>query len=217
MEEKTIQMRPMEAEFDKAFSKRHGLEIQRKLKATRIAVFGLGGLGSHTTFYLARMGVGYLHLIDFDRVEFDNLHRQQYRLCHVGEYKTEALASQLREINPYIQLKLESVQVNRENVLALIADSDLICEAFDDPEAKAMLVNAVLEWAPEKQIIASSGMAGLDSGNTVITRKVSKNFYLCGDGVSEGHHGNGLMAARVGICAGHQALTAVRLALELEK
>lgn len=217
MEEQKIPMRPTEAEVDQEFSKRHGAEIQKKLKAARIAVFGLGGVGSHTAFYLARMGVGYLRLIDFDRVEFSNLHRQQYRLCHVGEYKTEALAMQLREINPYIQLKLESVRVTGENVLALIEDSDLICEAFDAPEAKAMLVNTVFEWAPEKPVIASSGMAGLDSGNTVIARKVSKNFYLCGDGVSEGHHGNGLMAARVGICAGQQALTAVRLILGLEK
>lgn len=206
-----------EEEFDAALSLRHGAENQKILKRARVAVFGLGGLGSHTAFFLARMGIGSLHLIDFDRVELINLNRQQYLLSHVGQYKTEALAAQLWEINPYLNLSLDTVRVTPENAPALAADSDVICEAFDAPEEKAMLVNAVWESAPEKRIIASSGMAGFESGNTVVTRKISSHFYLCGDGVSEGHRGNGLTAARVAICAGQQALMAARLILGREE
>ena len=92
----------------------------------------------------------------------------------------------------------------------------MICEAFDNAEAKAMLVNTVLESMPEKFLVAASGMAGFDSGNAITTRKVTKRFYVCGDGKSDVADGIGLVAPRVMLCAAHQALTVIRLILGLE-
>ena len=87
----------------------------------------------------------------------------------------------------------------------------MICEAFDEPEAKAVLVNGVLETLPGKYLIAASGMAGLDSPNTIRTRRVGERFYLCGDGVSDVKEAGSLFAPRVMACAAHQAHTALRI------
>ena len=75
-------------------------------------------------------------------------------------------------------------------------------------------VNAVLERFPEKFLVAASGMAGLGSANAITTRRVSRRFYLCGDGVSDVADGLGLVASRVAVCAGHQAHMVLRLLAE---
>ena len=104
------------------------------------------------------------------------------------------------------------VRLTEDNLAPLLAEATLVCEAFDQAEAKAMLVNAVLERFPEKFLVAASGMAG--SANAIPTRRVSRRFYLCGDGVSDVADGLGLVASRVAVCAGHQAHMVLRLLAE---
>ena len=118
----------------RALCLRHTEEVQEKLSAARVAVAGLGGLGSHIAVFLARIGVGHLHLVDFDRVDLTNLNRQQYRLCHLGRYKTEALREELLELNPYLQITADCVKVDEENLKELFAGEEIICEAVDRPE-----------------------------------------------------------------------------------
>ena len=102
-------------EIYEALVERHTAAYQEKLDAGHVAIAGLGGLGSNVAFALARLGVGHLHLIDFDRVDLTNLNRQQYLLRHVGMYKTDALKEQLLQINPYLDITTDCV------VLAVIA------------------------------------------------------------------------------------------------
>lgn len=185
--------------------------IYDRLRRARVAVAGLGGLGSAIAEALARSGVGHLHLVDFDTVDATNLNRQRYRISHIGMTKPEATAMQIAEYNPFVKTLPETVKVTAENAAEIFAGDGIICEAFDIPEAKAELVNALLENCPEKTVVASSGMAGLDSPNLIRTRRVAKNFYICGDGVSQAGFGCGLMAPRVDVCAGHQATTVLRL------
>ena len=211
------QMRaPSREEMLAALEKRQGAEAVRKLQAATVAVCGLGGLGSNIAISLSRAGVGKLILIDFDCVDVTNLHRQQYKANQVGLPKPEALLSNLQEIAPYTEYETHFEKVTAENAVAMLARADVICEAFDDVEAKAMLVNTVLENMPEKFLVAASGMAGYDSGNLITTRKVTKRFYVCGDGKSDVNDGIGLVAPRVMLCAAHQALTVVRLILGAE-
>ena len=207
---------PTREEMLAALEKRQGADAVRKLQAATVAVCGLGGLGSNIAISLARAGVGKLVLVDFDCVDVTNLHRQQYKACQVGLPKPEALLANLKEIAPYTEYETHFEKVTAENVAALLANADVVCEAFDNAEAKAMLVNAVLETMPEKFLVAASGMAGFEGGNTIRTRKITDKFYLCGDGVSDVADGIGLVAPRVMLCAAHQALTAVRLILGLE-
>lgn len=194
-----------------ALNIRHGEELQNKISAARVAVCGLGGLGSNIAIALARAGVGHLHLIDFDRVDLTNLNRQQYAVGQLGQYKTDALRETLSLVSPYCDVTCDTIKVTEENLPELLKHEDYICEAFDRAEAKAMLVSGVLEHFPEKYLVAGSGLAGLGSANTIQTRRVSKRFYLCGDGTSDSSVGLGLVASRVLVCAAHEANMILRL------
>lgn len=204
-------MMPSKAEWIKALSDRHGDVLQNKISSTKVAICGLGGLGSNIAIALARAGIGKLVLIDFDRVDITNLHRQQYKASQVGMYKTEAIRENLKEINPYLETEIHTVCVKEENAKELLKECDIICEAFDDAECKAMLTNLVLEEMPDKYLVAASGMAGIGSANSIHTRKVTKRFYLCGDEISDVKDGIGLVSSRVMLCAAHQAHTVLRL------
>ena len=192
-------------EIREALVERHSEEVQSKLDEAKVAIAGLGGLGSNIAFFLTRIGVGHLHLIDFDVVDITNLNRQQYFMEHLGMYKTDALKSLLLKINPYLDIYTDCVKVTEENLKTLFRDEPIVCEAFDNPEAKAMLVNGILEHFPGKKLVSATGMAGYGSSNTIRTQKLMKNFYLCGDRETAPTYGNGLMAPRVAICAAHQA------------
>lgn len=202
-----------EQEIDALLIERHGPENHRKIKNAHVAVAGLGGLGSNVAVMLARAGVGSLHLVDFDRVEGSNLNRQIYKMKHLGMGKTEALAGEIREINPYIRLTADTVRVTEENAGKIFAGDRLICEAFDAAANKAMLVSTLLSELPEAVIVAGSGMAGFGSGNLIRTRKRMRRLYVCGDETSDIADGICLMAPRVAICAAHQANMILRLIL----
>ena len=204
-------MMPSKDEWIKALNDRHGEDLQNKISSTTVGICGLGGLGSNIAITLARAGVGKLILIDFDKVDITNLHRQQYKASQVGMYKTEALRDNLAEINPYLESEIQTVCVTEKNAKELLKDCDIICEAFDNAECKAMLTNLVLEEMPDKYIVAASGMAGMGSANSIHTRKVTKRFYLCGDEISDASDGIGLVSSRVMLCAAHQAHMVLRL------
>ena len=103
------------------------------------------------------------------------------------------------------------MRITQENAIELLEKADIICEAFDDAECKAMLVNLVLEKLPEKFLVAASGMAGLGSANTIKTRRVLKKLYICGDEESDVQTKGSLVSSRVMICAAHQAHTVLRI------
>ena len=204
-------MFPTKEEWNKALTERHGKELHRAFSSATVAVCGLGGLGSNIAIALARAGIGKLILIDFDRVDITNLHRQQYKADQIGMYKTVALAENLKEIAPYISLEIHTERITEDNALTLLQDADIICEAFDDAECKAMLTNTVLTELPDKYLVAASGMAGMGVTNSIKTRRITSRFYLCGDETSDVSDDIGLVAPRVALCAAHQALTVLRI------
>ena len=206
-------MIPTKEEIDLALEMRHTKEVQDKIRNAGVAICGLGGLGSNIAIALARCGIGYLHLMDFDEVDLTNLNRQQYRIVHLGRPKTEALKEELMSINPYLDIRTDQVKLTEENISELLKDDYYICEAFDVPEQKAMLTNFVLETMPEKYLVGASGMAGYGNNNAIVTRKILPHYYLCGDGTSEIGERFGLMAPRVMLCAAHQANQILELIL----
>ena len=189
---------------------RHGADLQQKFSSASVAVCGLGGLGSNVAISLARAGVGTLHLIDFDKVDISNLHRQQYKVSQLGMYKTEAMKQTLADIAPYCNVITHTIKLTEEN-LSLVADCDIVCECFDNAECKAMLVNGATERYPEKYIVAASGMAGLHTDNTIQTKRLGKRLYICGDRASDVDNDGTLFAPRVMLCAAHQANTVLRI------
>ena len=204
-------MIPSKNEWMDALIARHGLDLHKRFSSATVAICGLGGLGSNIAIALARAGIGKLILIDFDRVDITNLHRQQYKANQIGLHKADALAENLVEIAPYTEVKAVTEKITEENFADLLKGADVVCEAFDNAEAKAMLVNGVLEQLPNCYLVAASGMAGMDTPNTIRTRKVMGRFYLCGDETNDVADTIGLVAPRVMLCAAHQAHTVLRI------
>lgn len=207
---------PEREELESMMAARHTPDVHEKVKKGKVAIAGLGGLGSNIAIILARIGVGQLLLVDYDIVEPSNLNRQSYYISHLGMPKTIALKKQIEEINPFIRVETKDAEVTEDNVKELFCGNDIICEAFDKPEAKSLLVNTALEQLPDIKIIAASGMAGYDSSNLIRTIRPMKNLYICGDLENGAKVGRGLMAPRVQICAGHQANMVLRLVLGIE-
>ena len=207
MEEKTA--------LQQALHKGLTAEQSQRLQTAKVAIVGLGGLGSNVALWLARLGVGQLLLYDFDKVELSNLNRQYYFLEDVGQYKATALLRHLKAVNPYGNYCSRVVRLTEDNLAELLSEAHIVCEALDSPEAKALLVNGVLESFPDKYLVAASGLAGFASSASMQVRRVTPRFYLCGDGVSDMLQ-LPLCGARVGLCAAQEALTIARIILQME-
>ena len=201
---------PTREQLDAALRGRIGPALWQRFQGAKVAVCGLGGLGSHIAVALARAGVGALSLIDFDKVDLSNLNRQQYKASQIGREKPLALAENLREVNPYLRLEPHALRLTEENIPLLLQGAQVVCEAFDRPEEKALLTNTVLERLPETYLVAASGMAGLGPANAIRTRRVGSRLYLCGDGESDVQNSS-LFAPRVMLCAAHQAQAVLRI------
>lgn len=196
--------------------KRNVKGIAKKLKKAKVCILGLGGLGSNVAVLLARAGIGYLKLVDFDVVEVSNLNRQQYRISHIGIKKTEAIRTIIKEINPFVEVETLDIKVDRENISSIVEDIEIVVEAFDVAETKAMAIEELLTNG-NKILISASGMAGIGSANEIITRKIRDNFYLIGDNYSDYEEYSGIMSTRVMLCAAHQANVVLRLIVGEEK
>ena len=192
--------------------KRNLKGIAKKLKKVEVCILGLGGLGSNVAVLLARAGIGSLKLVDFDTVEASNLNRQQYRISHIGLKKTEVMKTIIKEINPFVEIDTFDIKVDRENILSVVEDIEIVVEAFDRAETKAMAIEELLT-NKNKIVVSASGMAGLGSANEIITRKIKDNFYLIGDNYSDYEECSGIMSTRVMLCAAHQANMVLRLIL----
>ena len=209
-----VDLIPTKEEWNRALSERYGENIKNRLSSAVVAICGLGGLGSNIAIALARAGVGKLILVDYDTVDITNLHRQQYKALQIGMNKTEALRDIILEISPYTELEINTVRLTEENTSSILDNADIICEAFDAAECKAMLANLVLETMPDKYLVAASGMAGFGSANTIRTRRITSRFYLCGDEQSDVRAEGSLVVSRVMLCAAHQAHTVLRILTE---
>lgn len=207
---------PSREELEALLIARHTPEVHAALKKATIGIAGAGGLGSSIATALTRAGIGQIIIADFDVVEPSNLNRQQYFIDQIGLPKVEALQANLQRINPFTIVRAEKCYLSVDNIPALFADVDVMVEAFDCPETKAMLIQLWLRQFPATPLVAASGMAGYGASNTICTRQVMNKLYLCGDGVSAVQPGTSLMAPRVGIAAHHQANTVIRLLLGID-
>jgi sulfur carrier protein ThiS adenylyltransferase len=187
-------------------------ELNRKLPSATVGIAGVGGLGSNVAVALARVGVGRLVIADFDVVQPSNLNRQHFFLDDLGEPKVMALKRTIARINPSADVQEHRTRVTLENLRELFGGCDVLVEAFDTPEAKAMIVRAFLAGhMGATPLVCGSGLAGAASSNTIKTTLLGLNVYVCGDLESRPVDGRGLMAPRVMVAAGHQANMVVRL------
>ena len=120
-----------------------GVKGQRKLEKSKVAVVGVGGLGTVSSLYLALAGVGHLRLIDQDTVETPNLHRQiLFSLDDLHYPKVEVAAERLEKLNPLVKVEPVSENVNQGNVEKLLEGMDLVVDGLDNMFTR-YLVNRV--------------------------------------------------------------------------
>ena len=131
----------------------------------------------------------------------------------IGIPKTLALQEQLEAINPYLNYETYIERVIPANAARLFAGCDVVCEAFDRADQKAILIETLLERLPDTPIVSGSGMAGYGSANAMRIERKFGRMYVCGDGTSDIADGIGLMAPRVALCAAQQATMVLRLLL----
>jgi sulfur carrier protein ThiS adenylyltransferase len=205
---------PSEEELEALMAARHTPGVHQKLKAATVGIAGLGGLGSAIAAALARVGVGKLIIADFDVVEPSNLNRQHYFVDQIGLSKTDATVSNLRKINPYVEVEAHCVKLSPDNIFPLFGKTDVMIEAFDRADQKVMLLQAFGAARPDVPFIGASGMAGYASGETIGIKKMGRNVYIVGDLETAAQPGCGLMAPRVGIAAHMQANLALRLIVD---
>jgi molybdopterin/thiamine biosynthesis adenylyltransferase/rhodanese-related sulfurtransferase len=106
---------------------------QLRLKAGSVLIVGAGGLGSPAAIYLAAAGVGRIGLIDFDRVDASNLHRQVlYGTSDVGAPKLAAARARLQDLNPEVSIETHDAALTSDNALDLFRDYDVIVDGTDN-------------------------------------------------------------------------------------
>lgn len=122
-----------------------GHEGQQRLKQARVLVIGAGGLGCPILTYLAAAGVGTLGVIDFDKVEASNLHRQVlFGVDDIGKPKALAAAERLKALNPYIDIQAYNEQLTSDNVLRLMVNYDIVVDGSDNFPTRYLVNDACL-------------------------------------------------------------------------
>ncbi len=123
---------------------------QERLKRASVLLVGAGGLGAPLALYLAAAGVGRLGLVDFDRVEASNLHRQVlYGTCDVGRPKLEVARERIEALNPHVEVTLHETRLTSDNALAVIDGYDVVADGTDNFATRYLVNDAcVLTGTP---------------------------------------------------------------------
>jgi Dinucleotide-utilizing enzymes involved in molybdopterin and thiamine biosynthesis family 2 len=120
-----------------------GISGQSRLKSASVLIVGAGGLGSPAAMYLAAAGVGRIGIVDGDRVELSNLHRQLlHRSADIGSAKVESASGMLGAINPHVRVDAIGERVSRENALDLVATYDVVIDGTDNFATRYLLNDA---------------------------------------------------------------------------
>jgi tRNA A37 threonylcarbamoyladenosine dehydratase len=152
-----------------------GTDGMCKLSSARVAIIGLGGVGSYAAEALARAGVGHFLLVDFDIINWSNLNRQLLALhSTLDQFKTETLRSRLLDINPQAEIRIVTDFLAQENRAEIIHNVDFIIDAIDSLGPKIGLI----EYAIKEQLKIISVMGAgnrLDPAQIQIS-KLSKSW-----------------------------------------
>lgn len=184
---------------------------RRILESARVGIAGAGGLGSNAAMLLVRAGVKNLTIADFDTVAASNLNRQFFFRRQIGRLKVDALAANLRRIEPDLRLTLHAARLTPDTARAAFAGCDAVIEAFDTAEAKKMLLDALLPAG--RPVVAAAGLAGWGRSNDIRVRRIGRNLVMVGDQTRDVRDGLAPVGVRVVIAAAMQANCVVSLLL----
>jgi adenylyltransferase/sulfurtransferase len=138
-----------------------GYQGQLKLRAAKVCVVGVGGLGNPITTRLVAMGIGKLRIIDRDVIELSNLHRQtMFDESDVGHIKVEVAARKLKKLNPDVEIESLPISINDYTALDAVEECDVVIDALDSVNARYALNKACVEKNIPFVTGAAVGMSG---------------------------------------------------------
>lgn len=202
-----------ERDLQKELFAAHDPEMLAAWRRSCVGIAGAGGLGSNIAIALARAGIQRLIVADFDTVSVTNLNRQQYFLDQEGMLKVQALRLNLSRVTPFTEVEIHALRLDPANIPDIFADADIMIEAFDAAEQKAMLIETWQDAFPQRPIIAASGLAGIGNNAAIQTHSYG-NLHIIGDGCSEIANGISPVSARVAVVASMQANLCLQLLYE---
>ncbi len=145
-----------------------------KIKKAKVAVFGLGAVGSFAIEALARTGVGSLTLIDFDTVEASNINRQLFALnSTIGRKKADLACERIKDINPVCRVEIHNSFINAQSLGNLLSkDIDVVVDAIDGLNSKVNLIVEAVKLNLE--VVSSMGAAGKRDISMIRTGDISE-------------------------------------------
>ena len=140
--------------------KKFGIIGQKKIKSSKVLIFGMGGLGCPLSVYLASSGVGTIGIVDYDKVELSNLNRQIiFNSRDIGKYKVDIAKKKIKNINNKSKIKSYKFKVNKSNIEKLIQNFDIICDGTDNFHTRLLINDYSLK---KKKILISAAVSGFD-------------------------------------------------------
>ncbi|MBS5988769.1 sulfur carrier protein ThiS adenylyltransferase ThiF [Anaerococcus hydrogenalis] len=187
--------------------KRQNKKDNEIFKNSKVSILGCGGLGSNVAMILARAGIGEIYLYDFDKVEYSNLNRQNYKISDIGKEKVLATKKIIEETIPYTNVHARNMYLDEKNMDEIVENKDYFIEAFDNKESKVMAFD-YFSKKENKFLFTASGMAGLGDISDIKVKKIN-NITMVGDFKSDAQK-DGLYLAYVSIMASLEALECLK-------
>ena len=117
-----------------------GILGQKLISKAKILVVGAGGLGCPIAEYLSRAGIGTLGIVDFDKVQLSNIHRQSmYNTKDIGKFKVDVVQKKIKLINPLVKIKKIKKKINEKNIKNILSKFDIIVDGSDNFKTKFLL------------------------------------------------------------------------------
>lgn len=191
---------------------------QLKLSQSHAVIFGLGGLGSPASLYLAAAGVGKLTLVDFDEVDDSNLQRQVvHREVNIGQPKVESAKQNLAALNHHIEIETISKKLDEAEILALIETADVVLDCTDNFASRFALNRSC--YKTKKPLVSGAAIRWEGQLSTYDFRKEDSPCYQCLYSEDSGQEltcsQSGVLSPMVGMVGSMQAIEAVKALLNL--
>lgn len=187
--------------------KRQNKNDNEIFEKAKVSILGCGGLGSNIAMILARAGIGEIFLYDFDKVEYSNLNRQNYKISDIGKEKVLATKKIIEETIPYTKIHAKNMFLNEKKMDEIVENTDYFIEAFDNKESKVMAFD-YFSKKENKFLFTASGMSGLGDISDINVKKIN-NITILGDFKSDAKK-DGLYLAYVSIMASLEALECLK-------
>jgi len=150
-----------------------GILGQKKILLSKVLIIGAGGLGSSVIEFLSRAGVGKLGIVDNDKINLSNLHRQSlYNTSDIGKFKVKIAKDKIKKINQNTEVKTYKIRLNGKNFKNIIKDYDYIVDGSDNFKTKFLLNNFCLKF---KKILVTGAISKFDGHIFTFDFKNKKN------------------------------------------